>query len=184
MLTLITLGVGAGKTRVYDGEASSSFLLCVGGEPVLLLDAGLGAAAAALRHHRRLPQHVYISHNHTDHAGELPVMLAVESTRRAAAAEPPLTVLAEREVMRRLRDHRLSELLSTGRDLNSFGRLVDLETGRSMQLDGTAAGLALTPLLARHSEVAFGLLVEYNGVPVLGWTVGGRLQLGLDYRRP
>jgi ribonuclease BN (tRNA processing enzyme) len=69
-LSLLALGVGAGKTAVFDGEPSSSFLLRVDGEPALLLDAGFGATHAALQQHRRLPRHVYISHNHSDHAGD------------------------------------------------------------------------------------------------------------------
>lgn len=42
MLSVVTLGVGAGKTTVFDGECSSAFLLCIDGTPVLLLDAVSG----------------------------------------------------------------------------------------------------------------------------------------------
>jgi len=192
MLSVIALGVGAGASSVYDGEASSAFLLLDSdGEPLLLLDAGLGATAAALRHCGRLPRHIYISHNHTDHAGELPVILAVESARRTATATtgststrgtapappPPAltTVLAERAVMRRLREHRLHELLSTGRPLDTFAHFVELQEGVRTELGGGAAAaagarLAVTPLRAQHAEVAFGLLIERDGAPVLGWT--------------
>lgn len=38
MLDLLTLGVGAGRTAVYDGEPSSAFLLRADGGPALLLD--------------------------------------------------------------------------------------------------------------------------------------------------
>jgi hypothetical protein len=38
ILSLLTLGVGAGKTSTYDAECSSAFLLQVDGAPALLLD--------------------------------------------------------------------------------------------------------------------------------------------------
>jgi hypothetical protein len=213
-LTLAVLGAGAGRTAVYDGEPSSSFALCWRGAPVLLLDAGLGAVAAFQRAFpgRPLPALVYCSHNHTDHSGELPVMLAVEAARRgfvaakprpaallrcfsccrgatttptkaaAAAAEavphpqpqpPPLTLVAERRVMRRLRRHRLAELRSTGRGLDAFAHFLALREGNRTEVRarcccGSGGGseaaallrIGLTPLRARHAELAFGLLVD------------------------
>jgi glyoxylase-like metal-dependent hydrolase (beta-lactamase superfamily II) len=69
-LSVLALGVGAGRTSVYDGQRSSAFLVCAGAAPALLLDAGPGAAAAVLEAHPRLPGYIYVSHNHTDHAGE------------------------------------------------------------------------------------------------------------------
>jgi hypothetical protein len=81
-----------------------------------------------------------------------------------------MTVLAEGRVMQRLKEHRLAELSSTGLPLQHFGHFVDLEEGRSADLG--AWGLAVAPLRARHSELAFGLLITRHGVPVLGWTVG------------
>lgn len=99
------------------------------------------------------------------------MLLSVESARRTAAGQPPLSVLAERSVLQRLKDHRLHELLSTGHPLESFGRLVELEEGHRVILG--VEGLAMTPLRARHAEVAFGLLIEHRGSPVLGWTVRG-----------
>ena len=79
------------------------------------------------------------------------------------------TVLAEAGVLSALKEHRLAELRSTGRPLESFGRFVQLEEARAHDLG--AWGLTLTPLRARHSERAYGLLMERDGRPVLGWTV-------------
>jgi glyoxylase-like metal-dependent hydrolase (beta-lactamase superfamily II) len=64
---------------------------------------------AALQLAGSLPQHLWVSHNHSDHAGELPVVLAVE-----AAAGRRKTVLAEAAVLDTLLAHRLHELASTG----------------------------------------------------------------------
>lgn len=67
-LELVILGVGAGATSVYHGDASSAFLLRVSGSPRLLLDAGYGTVQAALAA-GGIPDDVFISHNHSDHAG-------------------------------------------------------------------------------------------------------------------
>ena len=76
----------------------------------------------------QIPSAVYISHNHTDHAGEsepsatsgirrsvsllhageLPVLLMQEGKHHL------MRVLAVKGVMQRLREHRLHELLSRG----------------------------------------------------------------------
>ncbi|KAF6262498.1 beta-lactamase-like protein [Scenedesmus sp. NREL 46B-D3] len=163
-LDVLCLGVGAGATAVYDpeGGCSSSFLLTVDAVPVLLLDVGLGVVRAALTCAGRLPDHVYISHNHTDHAGELPVLLAVESQRGAG-----LSVLAEPSVLNTLLTHRLHELRSTGRQLSDFGSFAACPAGQLHELGG---GLALLPLKSRHAERCFGLLLYWQGQPLLGWS--------------
>jgi hypothetical protein len=90
-------------------------------------------------------------------------------------------VVAERRVMARLKEHRLHELLSTGRPLAAFGEFLELQEDVRAELG--AWGLSVTPLRAAHTEVAFGLLVECDGTPVLGWTVrGGRAGGGVASR--
>ena len=53
---------------------------------------------------------MFISHNHTDHSGELPLLFAFESIR---AKEPKLRVLCGPEVELKLKTHRLDELRSS-----------------------------------------------------------------------
>lgn len=48
-LYLVVLGVGAGATCTYQGEASSSFILCADGSPVLMLDVVRGRALLQTR---------------------------------------------------------------------------------------------------------------------------------------
>eukprot|EP00878_Enallax_costatus_P033410 GHUV01036839.1.p1 GENE.GHUV01036839.1~~GHUV01036839.1.p1 ORF type:complete len:173 (+),score=32.31 GHUV01036839.1:541-1059(+) len=160
---LVVCGVGAGATYVYDGEFSSTFVLRVNGRPLLLLDCGLGAVRSVMSHVGSLPDYVYVSHNHTDHAGDLPVMLAVEANKGHR-----MTLLAENNVMNTLATHRLHELQSTGRQLTDFANLQGCLAGQLHQLP---CGLGLLPLRARHAERCFGLLVYYDGQPVLGWSV-------------
>jgi ribonuclease BN (tRNA processing enzyme) len=143
-LELIVAGCGAGATAVYDGAASSTFL--VGARrrdghdgtttPCLIIDLGFGAqrAISALCH-GSFPSHapIYISHNHSDHSGELPVVAAVERAKRmkrssgSGSGGAPLVVLAEAEVAQTLEAHRLHELRSTGLELKEFVDLRPIE---------------------------------------------------------
>lgn len=126
---------------------------------------GVGAVRAALQHcGGQLAPHIYVSHNHTDHAGELPVVLAVE-----AAAGRRKAVLAEAAVLQTLQQHRLAELASTGRPLCDCADFTACAIGQPQQLG--SGGLAITPLLSRHQERCCGLLLHWHGTPVLGWSV-------------
>lgn len=109
-IDIVVCGVGAGATYVYNGEASSTFVLRCNGRPLLLLDCGVGAVRSVMSHVGSLPDHVYVSHNHTDHAGDLPVMLAIEAKKGHK-----MTLLAESNVMSTLATHRLHELQSSGK---------------------------------------------------------------------
>ncbi len=115
-------------------------------------------------HTNRPPPYVYISHNHTDHAGELPVVAAVACAQQA----PAMTLLAQRDVLNRLLQHRLHELQSTGLPVNAFLTPVALEQGQQHTLP---EGLSIQPVRARHAELCFGLIVRWHGHAVLGWTV-------------
>lgn len=56
-LYLVVLGVGAGATCTYHGEASSSFILCADGRPVLMLDVVRGRALLQTRDTNSSSQH-------------------------------------------------------------------------------------------------------------------------------
>ncbi|KAG2450473.1 hypothetical protein HYH02_004974 [Chlamydomonas schloesseri] len=91
---------------------------------------GYGVTASCLQHvHATLPPAIYISHNHGDHAGELPLVLAVEGTAAAAAGRPLPALLAHPDVMSELRGYRLRELHSTGKPLESFASFHEVPTG-------------------------------------------------------
>lgn len=174
-ITLVILGVGAGATAVFDGEASSSFaILDHQARPLLLADLGLGVMRACMTHlhTNRPPRHIYISHNHTDHAGELPVVAAVaRNQQRGDGASTPPTLLAHADVLPVLLQHRLHELQSTGLPVEAFVTPRALQTGEPWTLPGTL--LSLEPVLAQHAERCYGLLLRWDGQPIVGWTVGG-----------
>jgi hypothetical protein len=159
---LLPLGTGKGATAVYDGDPSTSFVIRVNREPVLLVDVGIGATRRCIELAGKLPRTIYVSHNHTDHAGELPVVVVVEAT-----AGRPLTVVAAPKVLDTLITHRIDELYSTGK------RAEELATWR-MATEGEAVdvghGLALTTVKSQHSEASFGFTLTYAGRQILGWT--------------
>jgi len=166
VMELVCLGVGAGKTMVYDGEPSSAFLMraapagCTGAHPgeegshrqgLLLIDCGLGVVRACLQHADSVPPLIYVSHNHTDHAGELPVVLAVERTRPGGSRR---TVVTERRVAEVLKERRLHETTAVGAYDADW---IVLEEG---QVTPIGHGLAMMPVgPCQHTELCFGFVL-------------------------
>lgn len=109
----------------------------------------------------QLPPYLYISHNHTDHAGELPVVAAV-------ARRQGINLLAHHRVLPTLLQHRLHELQSTGLPVDAFVTPHPLREGVPFAL---SHGLSLEPVLAQHSEPCYGLLLRRHGQAIVGWTV-------------
>ena len=62
--------------------------------------------------YNEFPRDVFVTHNHLDHAGELPMLFVYESKRSYLAYEPRLKVLSEPEVEYKLKTHGLDEMLS------------------------------------------------------------------------
>mmetsp|Transcript_6379 Transcript_6379/g.8156 ORF Transcript_6379/g.8156 Transcript_6379/m.8156 type:complete len:264 (-) Transcript_6379:86-877(-) len=153
---------------VYDGEPSSAFLLravpdgchggCTGdsergsrGQSILLIDCGLGVVRACLQHVDALPSLIYVSHNHTDHAGELPVVLAVERTRPGGSKR---TVVAERRVAEVLKERRLYETTAVGAYDADW---IILDVGKVTPI---GQGLAMMPVgPCQHTELCFGFVL-------------------------
>ena len=61
---------------------------------------------------RGFPENVFITHNHLDHAGELPVFFYLEARRRFKEGLPKLRILCGPEVEEKIKTHRLNEMLS------------------------------------------------------------------------
>mmetsp|Transcript_34599 Transcript_34599/g.79685 ORF Transcript_34599/g.79685 Transcript_34599/m.79685 type:complete len:297 (-) Transcript_34599:169-1059(-) len=180
-ITLHILGTGAGRTSVYDDEPSSAWALAFDRRPFFLADVGLGVCKQAQRYLGEIPSTILISHNHSDHAGELPVVLAVEGLQK----NRDMCVIAETEVMQRLLQHRMHELRSTGRALDDFASWLPVPEGQPFTLHCEAGVIQVTLIQAQHSEVCFGALFEIGGL-TLGWTAdsGFSPQMLEAMRRP
>ena len=104
--SLQVLGVGGGADAVYHRRCSSALLVLKHDQPYCLIDLGLGVTAALGDHGWSIPERLIISHNHSDHAGELPVVLRVEQ-----AQGRQLQLFCEHGVGERLLRHRMAEHL-------------------------------------------------------------------------
>jgi ribonuclease BN (tRNA processing enzyme) len=160
--TLLPLGTGAGSTMVFQGEPSSSFAILLGREARLLVDLGHGVARRALRWLGEVPERVYISHNHSDHSGDLPVV-----ARTRAAAGMRLAIWSAPEVARRLQEHRLDEFREAGVSPGDLARWIPTPEGVETPVD---PDLSLTPYRSQHSETCYGFVLRFRGEPVLGYS--------------
>lgn len=159
---LLPLGTGAGSTTVIYGDPSTSFAILLGGECRLLVDLGYGIARQALHHLKALPTKVYISHNHSDHSGDLPV-----AALRSAYQGKPFTIWSAPEVERRLKEHRLHEFLEAGILPENIARWVTTPENVETAID---ADFSLVPYKGQHSETCFGFVLRFRGEPILGYS--------------
>ena len=161
-ISLIPLGTGKGATAVYEGEPSASFVVKVNDECRLLVDAGLGVSPHAIRNCGSIPKNIFISHNHSDHAGELPVLLIVQQTFGRK-----LRVFSGPEVKDRLVNHRIAELYSTGLKAEEIADWVAAPEGEKVKVD---EDLSLVAYRGKHSEVSYGFVLFFRDAPVLGFS--------------
>ena len=163
-LKVLIVGVSGGAGYVYERDCSSSFIILKNEQPLCLVDLGLGVTAKLHELGYEIPPNVIITHNHTDHSGELPVVARVEHAKGR-----PLKILSEPQVAERLKHHRLAEHL----ELFSADELVDwvsADEGRFF-LDEE---YFITFHATQHSELCFGFVLSQltpsGAKAVLGYT--------------
>lgn len=159
---LLPLGTGKGATAVYEGEPSSAFVLRDRGHSLLLIDIGFGITRRCIELCGGIPPAVLVTHNHSDHAAELPVVLAVEKAR-----DRRLRVISATDVMDRLKNHRLHELRSALEQLNDLAYWVPVEPGVRTPLD---ADVEVELRQGIHSEASFGCLFYSDGRPLFAYS--------------
>lgn len=168
---LVVLGTGAGASSVYYGLASSSFMLLHEGKAFCLVDLGLGVGHNVIQQFSEFPQQVIITHNHSDHAGDLPVVLRVEQ-----ANGNKVKVLAAKEVSKRLKSYRIAEHLQQ----LSAEQLADWPEIEPYQPFELAFGLTVEFYQGVHSELSYGFVLrDANGKARLGYTADSRVDEGL-----
>lgn len=165
---LVVIGSGAGASYIYDGLTSSSFMLLHNGEPFCLIDLGLGVGRQVIEMFGLFPRNIVITHNHSDHAGDLAVVLRVELAR-----ERKCKVIAAKPVSVRLKKHRIAEHLEQ-MDADS---LADWNGISENQKSDIGFGLTIEFYLGVHSELSYGFIVrDQNGHARLSYTGDSKFQ--------
>ena len=161
-LNITCLGVGNGTSYILRGNPSSSFVISKNGQPYLLVDCGLGIGMQYKKYvGDKLPQYLYISHNHIDHSGELPVLL-LDYYKKSHK----LTVIGHSEVVEMVKTYRLQELSYVGIDLDviadwkiqNYEDVIELEEGVLLELKKS-----------KHSYPCYGFRLKVAGKIVVGY---------------
>ena len=148
---LVVIGSGAGASYIYDGLTSSSFMLLKAGEPFCLIDLGLGVGREVIQRFGQFPRNIVITHNHSDHAGDLAVVLRVELAKNCKSR-----VIAAPAVIERLKQHRIAEHLEQ-MDAES---LADWGTVAENEKTDIGFGLTIEFYPGIHSELSYGFVVR------------------------
>lgn len=172
MRSLKCLGTGTGSSNFFTGHPSSAYLLQTAGAENLLMDCGTGVGRALMSATGgALAHHIYVSHNHSDHTGDLPVYVATAQ----AQGSQPVNLYGHRDVLSIVEIHRLHELRTQGRSLavtwHAEDGIVRLPECR----------LELELLRTGHSYLCYGFLARdlVSGDPILGWTADSPFDKGL-----
>jgi len=161
---LVCLGVGTGATNFLSGAPSSAYaIVSATGMPLMLLDCGSGVGRSAIAEFgsAALPHWIYVSHNHADHSGDLPVYL----TFAARVLGTPLAVCGHPDVLDIVREHRLHELDSVGVDRRTD---ITWHGARAGRIDTDWFTLDL--VRAAHGYLCYGFVLSVAGRPLLGWS--------------
>lgn len=171
---LVVIGSGAGASYIYDGLTSSSVMLLCNGEPFCLIDLGLGVGRKVMECYGMFPEKIIITHNHSDHAGDLAVVLRVEQAKGSKCQ-----VLAAEPVMQRLQQHRIAEHLQQ----MSADELADWTGLLSQQTADIGHGLSIEFFPGIHSELSYGFVIsDQLNQPRLSYT--GDSQFAVELYQP
>ncbi len=165
-IELVVLGSGAGASYLYDHLPSSSFMLLANQQPFCLVDLGFGVTHQVLQQFKTFPKQVIVTHNHSDHAGELPVVARVE-----LAQGRKLQVFAEQEIAERLKSHRLAEHA----DQFSPEEIIDWVTPPIAKRTPLAHGLEISFYPGKHSEKSCGFILYQANHPIFSYSADSQL---------
>lgn len=164
-LSILILGVAGGASHVYEGHCSSSFIILKNDEPFCLVDLGLGVTHTLKKYGYQLPEKIIITHNHTDHAGELPVVLRVEEAKGRM-----LQIYSAHPVAERLKKYRLAEHA----ELYTPQQLAEWISPPPEQKVQLSDELYISFFPTQHSECCYGFIIYQTGdtgdSPLLGYT--------------
>eukprot|EP00058_Branchiostoma_floridae_P021711 XP_002607201.1 hypothetical protein BRAFLDRAFT_68002 [Branchiostoma floridae] len=171
VIQLLCLGTGKGMTAVMTGEPSSSMVILHNSTPVLLVDAGLGVTQSLLHsiNPEKFPDAMFVTHNHSDHAGELPLLLGGAAQRRLLAGKPKVKLLCGPKVQEPLKVHRLSEMANQLPPDDIADWLICDPEGDPVYLDDVK-NFKLQAVESQHDLPCYGFLLYYKDELILGFS--------------
>lgn len=134
-------------------------------EDRIAVDAGTLTSKLTLLQQARI-EAVFITHAHADHIRDLPHLIQ----NRFAQNAPPLTIIASKEVMEKLRNH-----VFNGEVWPDFEQFISPETGKPAVhyralptgKKATICGANFTPVKVDHSVVAAGVILELDSQTIV-----------------
>src|SRR5262249_14337893 len=137
---------------------STSFALRINGKPEFLVDCGAGVALSCLKHLGHIPNIMYISHNHTDHTGDLPIAIG------CTGAKP--VILGHHSVLKLVKERRLHDSEDLNKSLDDRAVWLTPDAQGIVNLDN---GFSFQLFRSIHSYICYGFVLSYNGRVVLGY---------------
>lgn len=158
-IDILCLGVGKGASYVMKGIPSTAFAIFKDGEPFLLIDAGAGVALSYINKvGNQFPKSIYITHNHMDHTGDLPILLGA-----IFSAEEKTRVFGHEEVLDIVRTHRMHDPLAR---VDEVAEWITPNDDNWLELDEECS---LYLHRTTHSYTCFGFTLFYQGENIFAY---------------
>lgn len=159
VIDIVCLGVGKGASYVLKGKPSTGFVIRVNSRPRFLVDCGAGIALSYQRHiGSELPNTIYISHNHMDHTGDLPIVLGVTPARPQVLGHP--------DVIDIVKQHRLHDSEALNASLTQRAHWVIPDNKGVITLEDD---LSLHLFRSVHSYLCYGFILRKGNQDILGY---------------
>lgn len=155
---------------VMNGIPSTGFALLIDDQPFLLIDCGAGIALSYQKIIGEIyPSLLFITHNHLDHAGDLPILSVY--IRKKQGVMP--SILGHKDVLKIVQTHRFHELCTKEETPDQKANWHPIDTGATYQLDH---GLSLQLLPCKHSYLCYGFILYRDGNPILAYSADSAFQ--------
>jgi hypothetical protein len=129
-------------------------------KPELLIDCGVGIGLSYQRHvGKPFPSKIYISHNHPDHTGDLPIVIGQTDNKRPA-------ILGHSSVLKIIQEHTFHDAPKTQSDMIAKINWVESNKEDIVCLN---YDLCLHLFKSVHSYTTYGFILTHEGKPILGY---------------